>query len=588
MLRLLAGGAAAFLVSAPLVEVATLTSSSSSGVGDAVAVEGDLIVAGATDAPVGGAAYVYQRGTGPWTPGTEVAELQASDRRGGAMFGTSVGLSGDTIVVGADAARSGGQNTGAAYVFVEPAGGWASMTQLAKLTHRGGISNDSFGRSVAISGDTIVVGARGVDVGGVSNRGSAYVYVRPAGGWVGMAETAILSPTDATGEFGSAVAIDGDTIIVGALSDDSGGITNRGAAYVFEKPAGGWTGEVHETAKLLASNPGFAHFFGGAVDIDGDTVVVGASNAGVEGMAYVFQEPSTGWANDTENAQLTGDFGPPTDFGETVSVRNDTIAVGARGGGCYVFERPGNGWESATEDQRIIGNTAATGGGVVVTGSPTVGRVRVFEYVFDPPVLSGVAPSPVPNYSPIQIDVVVNGQGLHTASALTLGAQDLPILLKSPGSLTFAVPNGFPIGAHDVVVENIAGGSNALSLDVEGVHPSVLLPVGVHPTGQTQTYSVYTDKQWNVLYLLSAVNGTTALPGIVSFTIGGGLFGNLVPVVTVAADGGGLAELPVTMPPGLPLPLSLFWQCMTYDPAVPLGLQVPIETSNAISVLTLF
>ena len=132
------------------------------------------------------------------------------------------------------------------------------------------------------------------------------------------------------------------------------------------------------------------------------------------------------------------------------------------------------------------------------------------------------------------------------------------------------------------------GFSNALTLTIAGSHPSVLASPGLHPTATTQTYTTWTDAGWNALYLLSGVLGTTALPWIVEFEIGGGLFGNLVGVITQQADNIGRIDLSVTLPPGLPAPFTLYWECLTYDPNVPLGLQAPLETSNAVTVLTFF
>ena len=97
-----------------------------------------------------------------------------------------------------------------------------------------------------------------------------------------------------------------------------------------------------------------------------------------------------------------------------------------------------------------------------------------------------------------------------------------------------------------------------------------------------------TDAGWNSLYVLSAANGPTALPGIVSFEIGGGSFGNLLAVATAAADPRGIANFEVTMPSTLAPPFTLFWECLTYDPAIPLGLQIPLETSNSAAVVTAF
>ena len=148
-------------------------------------------------------------------PVVQEAVLKASD--GDLSFGDSIASSGDTIVVGSSGANS---NQGVAYVFVKPAAGWGgTLSENAKLSASDGAPNDRFG-SVAISGDTIVVGASNASVGANENQGAAYVFVKPAGGWSGMLqENAKLTARSTTGRsgdhFGGTVAVAGDTIAVG-------------------------------------------------------------------------------------------------------------------------------------------------------------------------------------------------------------------------------------------------------------------------------------------------------------------------------------------------------------------------------------
>src|SRR5206468_890273 len=122
------------------------------------------------------------------------------------------------------------------------AGGWASATETARLTASDGAAVDQLGTSVAVAGDTVVAGARFDEVGSNSDQGSAYVFVRPAGGWASATETAKLTAADgaAGDELGFSVAVAGDTVVAGAEGDDVGSNSNQGAAYVFVKPAGGW------------------------------------------------------------------------------------------------------------------------------------------------------------------------------------------------------------------------------------------------------------------------------------------------------------------------------------------------------------
>ena len=175
-----------------------------------------------------------------------------------------------------DAPREGGlairvDDRGAAYPLrVDP------FFQRAHLTAADGAVNDRMGESVAVAGDTIVVGAPDDDVSGQVDQGTAYVFVKPPTGWADATPTARLraSDGDADDQFGEAVAIDDDTIVVGA--------PDKPGAYVYVKPAGGWV-DAAQNAKLT-TNPALPDWadFGHAVAVDNNVVVVGAqySDAG--------------------------------------------------------------------------------------------------------------------------------------------------------------------------------------------------------------------------------------------------------------------------------------------------------------------
>ena len=163
---------------------------------------------------------------------TEIGQLSASDGATGDQFGSSVAISGNTIVVGAVLADNG---QGAAYVFTEPNAGWGDMTQVAELTASDGVSGDFFGDAVSISGNTIVVGADNASVGANGSQGAAYVFTEPAAGWANMTQTAkLVAPNgQADADFGAAVSISGNTIVVGADNPDH--LNAQGAAYVFTR-----------------------------------------------------------------------------------------------------------------------------------------------------------------------------------------------------------------------------------------------------------------------------------------------------------------------------------------------------------------
>jgi hypothetical protein len=329
--------------------------------GRSVSISGDTAVAGAypddSEQSAPGWAYVYQRnhgGAGNWG---EVAILSASDGADGDKFGQSVSISGDTIVVGAyehDISYYSG--CGTAYVFERDAGGPDTWGQVAKLMASDAAANDNLGYAVAIDGDTIVVGARNEDV-----EGAAYVFVKPPTGWTDGFETAKFKAADPirNEKFGAAAAISGDTIVIGDYNTP--GNQAIGAAYVFEKPPGGWVNAT-ETAKLTASDGAANDSFGWSVAMDGDRVLVGAPQdddlGDDSGSAYIFEMPPGGWVNMTETVKLTAVGGVASEnFGESVSIVADMALIGLPqywsggiGAGCaFVFD--GSSW---VEEARLL------------------------------------------------------------------------------------------------------------------------------------------------------------------------------------------------------------------------------------------
>ncbi|MBN1630807.1 MAG: IPT/TIG domain-containing protein, partial [Thermoleophilia bacterium] len=351
--------------------------------GCSVAISGDTLVVGAfredsaatgvggdqSDNSAGdaGAAYVFVRSGSVWT---QQAYLKASNTAGGDYFGYSVGLCDNTAVIGAyreDSAATGvdGEQSdnsatyaGAAYVFVRSGETW---TQQAYLKASNTDANDWFGRSVAISGDTVMVGssressaATGIDGDHSDNSatyaGAAYVFVRSGETWTQQAYLK-ASNTDANDEFGYSVAVSGDTALVGAVyeassatgvngdqSDNSAPVA--GAAYVFTRTDTTWT----QQAYLKASNAEAGDSFGWSVGICENTVLVSAyheassatgvngdqsdNSASNAGAAYVFTRTDTVW---TQLAYLkASNTGASDEFGFVVAISGNTVLAGAR------------------------------------------------------------------------------------------------------------------------------------------------------------------------------------------------------------------------------------------------------------------
>lgn len=262
------------------------------------------------------------------------------DSQFGDQFAYSVAIDGNTAVVGAkDHARveaSSGRFAGAAYVFVRSGATW---TQQAELT---GTNTNylRFGTSVAITGSTIVVGEPGTTIAGIFLAGTAFVFDRSGTRWT---RTAQLNGADLTAfaGFGSAVDVNGDTALVGAPGTS---IAALGAAsYVFTRSGAAWT----QRARLTASDSTLGDSFGSTVALSGDTAVVGAPYRPVQGASYVFARSGTTW---TEQAKLiTSDATASPYFGASVDVSETTVLVGApnysgAGGAAYVFVRYGTAW----------------------------------------------------------------------------------------------------------------------------------------------------------------------------------------------------------------------------------------------------
>ncbi len=248
----------------------------------------------------------------------------------------------------------GTTDSGAVYVFVRSGTTWS---QQAKLTASDASTNASMGRSVAIEADTIVVGAQGDSAAGFGS-GAAYIFVRSGTTW---SEQAKLTASDAAAnaQFGSSVDISGDTVATGAEGDDHAG-TNTGSAYVFVRSGTTWS----EQAKLTASDAAAGDQFGReAVSVDGDTVVVGAradDDAGAaSGSAYIFTRSGTTWS---QEAKLTASDAAFVDtFGWSVAVEGNSAVIGAPNddnkGSAYYFIRSGTTW---TEQFKLL---ASDGGG---------------------------------------------------------------------------------------------------------------------------------------------------------------------------------------------------------------------------------
>jgi hypothetical protein len=407
-LKVVDKGALYPLVVDPIIQLAEITASDGATndlFGLSTAVSGNTVVVGAFNATIKGvigrgAAYVFIKPPSGWKHIKQVAKLTTSDG-GYDELGISVAISGKTIVAGASGANF---NSGAAYVFVRPASGWVDMTETAKLTPSDATGDDLFGASVSIDGDTVVVGAQR-NSPSLYAQGAAYVFVKPAGGWVSMTQTAKLLPSDPfyDGEFGNAVQIKRNTIVVGEHY--------KNLAYVFVKPTNGWT-NMAQTAELSATDSGLFDQFGFSVATTGNVVVVGSPSATDPGEAYIFVEPPGGWQNMTQTAELSASDGTPTDyFGSAVAINAKMVLVGAETapigtnfgqGAAYLFVKPKSGWKTTSKFyqkltatngavESLFGASVAMASGTFLVGAPytRVGsnatQGAVYEFIWKHP-----------------------------------------------------------------------------------------------------------------------------------------------------------------------------------------------------------
>jgi len=369
-------------------EVAKLTAGNATLLdefGRSVAYSGDTIVIGAhgddDNGNRSGSIHVFSRfGTNDWM---EQAKLTASDATAEDWFGYSVAIDGDTIVVGAVL----GGHSGSVYIFIRSRFFW---TEQAKLTPSNGAADAKFGMSVAINGDTVVVGASGDDTDSAVDAGSVYVFIRSlTDTWTEQARL-IASNGAATANFGRSVAIDGSTAVVGANRDDYNG-DNSGSVYVFVSSGSGWTEQA-----MLAASDGAAHdWFGWSVEISGESVFIGArldDGKNDVGSVYHFTHHGTDWIEEHKLQASNGVAGDA--FGASVAISGDILLVGAakgnnQTGSAYIFTRFGESW---TEQAELIPSNGTVNGrfgsSLTVSGDTVVIGARLDEvggsaYVFE-------------------------------------------------------------------------------------------------------------------------------------------------------------------------------------------------------------
>ena len=291
-----------------------------------------------------GSAHVFEYGAGSWT---EIQKLTDPESLASDGFGSSIALNGDTLLVGVafDNLRWA-SDAGSVQVFIDEAGTWIHNQGLQGQWDLGD-DDQRFGTDAAVDGDTMVVGVPD------SATHCAHILVRDGDAWSRQQE--LCSPLGAIMDdgFGRSVAISGDTVVVGAYDSSTVTIDNCGLAYVYVRTStiSGPLWELQQ--RFEASNAGQDAHFGWDVAIDGDTIAVGTAERGV---VYIFNRSGTLW---TEDQILPASPIPGANFGRSVDVKGDLLAAGdpfydganTDSGTAYVFRRAGSVW---AEEQMLI------------------------------------------------------------------------------------------------------------------------------------------------------------------------------------------------------------------------------------------
>lgn len=296
----------------------------SMNLGASLATSGPWLLAGSPYAVYSssnsGGADIYKLEGGTWE---HSQVLIPSDIAVAYHVGTSAAISGDRLVLGG--VEENGY-TGSARVFELSGSSWV---QVAKLSVPGG-ADQYFGFDVAIQGDTIVVSEPGDDgVTPNSNVGAVHVFERNTQAVWQLAQTLLPGDVHPNQFFGDSVAIDGDTILVGSAAHTHAATTAAGALYVFERQGGTWV----ETAELRASDPQIGLNLGQHVDIEGNLAVGGATpdadHGANSGSAYVFRRNAPGaWVQIAK--AIAPDAAPSTELGSAVALSGTRLLIGAR------------------------------------------------------------------------------------------------------------------------------------------------------------------------------------------------------------------------------------------------------------------
>ncbi|MBI2100629.1 MAG: hypothetical protein HYT47_01250 [Candidatus Vogelbacteria bacterium] len=440
--------------------------------GYSVAVSGDVALIGARlDDDKGtnsGSAYVFRWNGSSWI---QDQKLVASDGTAAEFFGTSVATDGNTVAVGAP----GHLGRGAVYVFGFNGSSWV---QQQKLVASDGASNDGFGSSVGLSGNVMAVGAYLDDDRGFDS-GSGYVFRWSGASWV-QEQKLLASDGASVDKFGFAVSASDDVILIGAYSDDDRG-NSSGSAYVFGFNGSSWV----QRQKLVPPDGAAYDQFGYAVAVSAGLAVVGANQDSSKGLgvgsAYVFRFNGSTWIQETElygSDSATNDY-----FGAAVAISSDMVVIGAPrddhdgfsdSGTAYVFRLNGSAWTEETKlrhgngaSSDYFGYAVGASGDRVMVGvywddninGADAGSAHIFTETCTtptnlPPVINAGPDQIITLPNTATLSGTVTDDGLPSGTLTTSWSQ-----VSGPGTATFANPT-----ALSTIASFFASGTYVLRL----------------------------------------------------------------------------------------------------------------------------
>jgi len=407
-----------------LNEEAELFPTPTAGAGTSVSISGDTAVVGAPgDNGDRGAVYVFVRDniSGAWTP---QQTLIASDGAAGDRFGASVSISGNNVAIGA-AGRD--NDTGAVYTFNRSGTTWTQATILTDT------SASMLGYSVSIQGLTLVAGAPYTTIGSKINVGNAYAFTSLDGGvsWQQQFALQVVTGQARSGDhLGWSVALSGNTALVGAPDDDFGNKQEAGSMYVFVRHGSVWSLQAR-----INPGPVQSARVGAGVALFASTAVIGSDGSNnATGRAYIYARSGTAWSRVGTLIAANGAAGDRFGAGVAVSGQLAVIgapfanATGARSGKAYLFGMVGGAFQQiatlAASDNVAgdnFGASVALDAGRALVGAPveTSGNGAGYVFMVAPPTITAITniapePSVVGQSYAVSVQVTTDPAGLGT------------------------------------------------------------------------------------------------------------------------------------------------------------------------------